>query len=74
VTELQPINWIAKSTAAVREGNKTYFLTSRSPGLTRLDFMSIVDMRDFVLSVKILYQSILVQTVKKICFVFDKRT
>lgn len=64
VTELQQINWIAKNTAAVREGSMTYFLTSRSPGLTRLDFLSVADMRDFVVSVKVLYQSILVQTVK----------
>jgi hypothetical protein len=53
----------------------TYFLTSKSPGVTRVDLLSIKDMKDFVKSIKVLDQVILVQTkVNNMCLKFDKRT
>ncbi len=74
VMDVQPISWISKNITVCKEATKTYFLTQKSPGVTRVDFMSITDMSDFVDQVKILDKVILVQTKKDLCFIFDQRT
>lgn len=38
--DLQHIPWIGKHIAVVREGTKTYFSTSKSPDLKRIDLMN----------------------------------
>lgn len=58
--DISQINWIAKNITAVKEGKITYFLTQKSPGITRVDLMSNADMKDFVTQVKILDKVILV--------------